>query len=555
MLRASHLYRVPCKLSLNQHKNARHSRRNTPTSRPLLLESLEERLVLSTAPVVNQLVLLNDTGSSASDNITMDPTVTGLATHDGSNTFLRVEFDSNGDGSVDGSAYTGPTGEFWYLPAGLETGTYTVQARARESVYGQSESVAGSWASFTFTLVDDPSNAAPEVTELVLREDTGVSSTDGVTGDPRLRGTVTNDNDGFVKVQFDTNGDGKPDAEEYADLAGNFSYSPAGLSAGPATIGARAAEWSADRFADVQGPWVSITFTLDPSENLPPVLTDIHLPYDTGIDSDDLITSDASLSGFVTNDGSTADVAIEFDVDGDDVVDGSTMATSTGSYSWTGSGLSDGEITIRTRAREWIPGQTPVVSPWTALTFTLDASQDIAPIVASLSLFNDTGESNIDGITRDARVAGSATDDGRLAGLVVQFDHDGDGNPDGSAGTDANGQFRYTPGWLSEGPVTILARAGQTGSGGAVVNLGEWVALSFTLEGQFGTNPPTLSSMNLLRDTGTSSTDRITIDPRIRGSVVHDQGVIGLRVNRLDHDRPRRHRNSRQRRVWRPDHG
>jgi len=40
-----------------------------------LFESLEDRLVLDSAPpVVDELVLLNDTGESASDGITADAT-------------------------------------------------------------------------------------------------------------------------------------------------------------------------------------------------------------------------------------------------------------------------------------------------------------------------------------------------------------------------------------------------------------------------------------------------------------------------------------------------
>ncbi len=482
------------------------------------------------APEVAVLNLFRDTLDSTTDGITTDPRLSGAVSNDGRVQGLVVEFDHNGDGTVDGSAYTGPTGQFWYLPKGLDTGTFTLRARPRESLYGQTESVTGSWSSLAFTLVDDPNNAVAQVTELVLQEDTGLSNSDGITGDPRLRGTVTNDNQGFVKVQFDHDGDGIPDAEEYTDLAGSFSYTPLALSIGPVTIQARAVEWSVDRFADIHGPWLSVTFDFDPSQNLPAVLSDVQLQYDTGDEPDDLITSDTTLTGSVANDGNVATVAVEFDVDGDDRVDGSTMVNSAATFSWSPSGLLEGERTIRTRAREWIPGQSPAISAWASITFTLDSSADLAPVVASLALFNDTGESDTDGITRDARVTGSVTDDGRLADHVVQFDHDGDGNLDGSTSSDTAGGFRYTPIGLSDGPVTILARGGQVGPGGAVSNLGEWVALSFTLESQVGNNPPSISAINLLRDTGASNTDTITTDPRIRGTVTHEQVLNDLRV-------------------------
>jgi hypothetical protein len=352
------------------------------------------------APSISDTRLFRDTLQSATDGITTDPRITGAVSNDGRVQSLIVEFDHDGDGTVDGRAYTGPSGQFWYLPAALDTGTYTIRARSKESLYGRGEPVTGPWSSLTFDLVDDPNNAVPQVTLLILLEDTGPANYDGITGDPRLRGTVTNDNDGLVKVQFDTNGDGIPDAEEYADLAGAFSYAPSSLSTGPVTIQARAVEWSPDRFADVHGPWVSVTFTFDPSENLPAVLTDIHLLYDTGVASDDSITSDATLVGSVSNDGNVGSIVVEFDVNADDQVDGSTLTDNVGEFVWSPSGLPTGETTIRARTREWIPDQSPVLGPWSTVSFALDPAEDLAPVMASFALFNDTGESNTDGITR-----------------------------------------------------------------------------------------------------------------------------------------------------------
>jgi hypothetical protein len=57
-------------------------------------------------PVIAELNLLNDTGLSATDKITSDPTLTGRVTDDYSVAALSVEFDHNGDGAIEGFAYT-----------------------------------------------------------------------------------------------------------------------------------------------------------------------------------------------------------------------------------------------------------------------------------------------------------------------------------------------------------------------------------------------------------------------------------------------------------------
>lgn len=116
-----------CKDRFGRHRkvpaNAHQVKHRTPPSRRLWFDSLEERLVLdSTPPVVQELTLFNDTGEAASDGITTDATVTGSVRNSGVNSFLRVEFDWNGDGTVEGVSGTDMYGRFAYRPEGLNAG-------------------------------------------------------------------------------------------------------------------------------------------------------------------------------------------------------------------------------------------------------------------------------------------------------------------------------------------------------------------------------------------------------------------------------------------------
>ena len=109
------------------------------------------------------------------------------------------------------------------------------------------------------------------------------------------------------------------------------------------------------------------------------------------------------------------------------------------------------------------------------MSFTLDLTADQAPLVTSLSLLNDTGVSPTDRITLDPRLTGTIANDGNLAGLTVEFDHDEDDVYDGTATTDSIGAFVYVPEGLTPGAVTLRARAREVSYGGSQTQYGDWV--------------------------------------------------------------------------------
>jgi RHS repeat-associated protein len=222
-------------------------------------------------------------------------------------------------------------------------------------------------------------------------------------------------------------------------------------------------------------------------------------------------------------------------VDGDGVADSSPLTDSAGNFSLVPTTLAAGTIAVNLRVEEWIPQVSSVSSDWMPFEFTFDPNANLPPAVLQFALFNDTGASSTDGVTRDPRLAGSVSDDGNLARLVVQFDLNSDGQSDGAAEPDAAGAFQFTPAGLAAGPITAYARAGERMPDQSVSNFGDWQPLNFTLETGSTTNPPNIAQIKLFKDTGDSSTDNNSSDPRITGRAANDGSVNQLRIE-FDHD-------------------
>ncbi len=459
----------------------------TRSSRPrreLILESLEQRLVLDAGlpPEVATLQLVSDTGESATDGITTNPSVTGSVTNDGPLDGLQVEFDHDGDGVAEGTEMVGTDGSFTYSPFGLSPGPVTIQARAKEWDDVLSECIHGAWVPLTFTL----ELQRPSVTSLGLANDTGSFSDDGVTSDPTLTGQVSDD--GYLdslEVQFDHDGDGVADGSTLTTLDGSFSYAPAGLPFGPVTVRARAGEWDPGLGEVAYGDWASFSFTLEPA--VPPQVQTLQLVNDDGATNSDLVTSDPLLFGLVTNDGPVGGLEVEFDHDGDGVAEGTSVTGSEGAFTYQPTGITPGPVTIYARASEWdVATQAFIAGVWTAFSFTYEQPSLAAPTVNELRLSNDTGESGSDGVTTNPSLSGSVVYAGDVFGITIEFDHNGDGAVEGTTTTDYQGRFSYSPVGLPAGPVTISGRAGVWDLIVDEQRFGDWTSVSFTLADQAG---------------------------------------------------------------------
>ncbi|GAB6188178.1 Calx-beta domain-containing protein [Thermopirellula anaerolimosa] len=429
-------------------------------------------------PAVTLLKLLNDTGTSPYDLITTDPTLTGQISSRGNSTDVSVEFDYDGDGTVDASTVVEDR-EFTHTPASLPLGPLTIHARAKRWDAGQSTYVYGGWTSLGFTLADGV-NHAPGVTALGLANGTQDAGGAWSTTDPTLVGDVANDGPlAFLKVEFDWTADGEADGEARTDQAGHFRYKPPGLQPGEITVQARAVEWDADTSMELVGVWTSFTFTLE--EAAGPTVANLQLVNDTGESATDLVTTDPRIAGDVTGVASFLGLTIEVDTNGDGTAEGTTLTDNQGHFTYTPRGLQPGEITLQVRAVVAGTGtEQGTQGPWASLTFTLVA---VTPaLVTNLHLENDTGESSSDNITADPDILGQASRQGEQARLTVQFDHNGDDQIDGTTLTDLDGNFRYTPIGLANGEVTLRARVAEWDRINATYLYGQWASFTFTLE-------------------------------------------------------------------------
>ena len=330
---------------------------------------------------IANLSLKNDTGASSSDGITADPTVVGSLTWATPSETVHVQFDHDGDGQVDGTVAVEHDGDFEYVPEGLSVGHVTLKARAAKEtadaylVYG---GVGRFWTSISRpTSLPRPPSSACFTTRAAV-------TTDAITADPTLVGAVSNDTGvaGLV-VEIDLNGDGSADASVLTDNEGSFLFVPEPLAYGGTTVAARVREWDPGLGTDLVSDWVSVSFTFVPGT--PASIAPFTLRNDTGYSSTDGVTSDPTVTGTVSDADTVANVTIEFDVNNDDVIDGTAMAEADGTFIYTPTGLAFSSVTIRarTRERDFAVG-TDIHGDWTSVTYTFQADSDL--YVSELSL-------------------------------------------------------------------------------------------------------------------------------------------------------------------------
>ncbi|MBI3465978.1 MAG: choice-of-anchor D domain-containing protein [Planctomycetes bacterium] len=406
---------------------------------------------------INNLRLVRDTGISSTDFITTDRRITGTVASDGPTAGILVSIDLDGDDGPEALILTDALGRFNYTPPNSTPGPYTVRVRSQKWDPALLDYVYGSWATVNFML-QTAANAPLSVTSLSLLNPSGGPPSLPRTTDPTLTGKVANDGPiGGLRVEFDFDGNDTVDAFTRTDAAGEFVYRPMGLATGRQwTVRARASEWNETTQLFTPSAWKSLTFQLDPVE--PPAVSLLRLIEDDGESPTDLQTTNPRLTGTVTAQGSVFGLTVEFDHNADGVPEGTALTDYEGNFTYFPQGLDPGQIVIHARARSAAElSNQQTVGPWVAFAFTLVGSTPAS--VVDLRLLNDTGESDTDSITTDPRLTGRVLREGVQARFSVEFDHNGDGSPDGAVMTDLSGNFRYTPLGLRPGLLSVGARA------------------------------------------------------------------------------------------------
>jgi nucleoid-associated protein YgaU len=385
--------------------------------------------------------LLSDTGLSALDGITASAALHGTASGG-----AVVHFKVDGT-TIAATATTNANGAWSFTPTGLADGSHTVVA----SVTNTSGVTAS--ASLAFTL--DTKAPVPVVAGALFAGNqvtvTGTSeaaSRVAVYDGGTLLGTVTAGSDGKWSL----------------------------IAAGAATV---SHTYSATA-TDVAGNVGQTAASYQTAPAAPPVVTGA-LANDTGRSSTDKTTATAALVGT-----SDANAVVHFTVDGASIAATAT-ANASGAWSFTPSGLADGNHTIVASVTN-AAGMTGS----TSLAFTLDTKAP-APLITGATFAN--GQVTLTG-TSEAGSIVSIYEGYTLVGTAT-------------AGSDG----KWTMTGAADGTVAHWFGGGATDAAGNVGN----TATTYATVPQAPPALPTVTGA-LASDTGASASDRITSSATIAGS-------------------------------------
>ncbi|MBL8869103.1 MAG: choice-of-anchor D domain-containing protein [Planctomycetaceae bacterium] len=482
---------------------------------------------------VRNLRLVNDTGTSATDKVTSDPTLTGNLLETGvppkDVAYSLVQFDHNGDGLADGNALTDDLGVFEYRPLGLTYSTHTLRVRSAQYDVAYGSYLLGPWSEIPIHYIAPP---APQFTSLALVSDTGVSSTDKITDNPAIVGTLTLDDRPVSDylVYIDHNGNGSADGTAITDRYGNFVYRPQNLPTGPVTLTLITAYWDSNLQSTVYSQPTTFQYTYLAAPL--PSIEWLEIAIDDGENKFDRQTTSSLIAGQLSTSAVHAGVQIQFDNDGNGTVDGVAITDSFGAIMYRPFGLAPGAVEVSARVNHWNADQAQwVTGPWKDVSFVLVASNASSMNVTSLGLRRDTGISATDNTSSEGTIvgqigfAGSGTSVSltSLSNQRVEFDENGDDVIDGIAFTEADGKFQYTPKSLTPGAKNVRARTRVWNTATHQGELGAWQTYSYTIAAD-PVIPAAIQTMGLLSDSGASASDYITRNSAITGTVALASG-------------------------------
>ena len=337
------------------------------------------KFVATTTPILTAR-LTTDSGSSATDGLTNNPSISGTG-----NDSTLVHFTIDGV-AVATTVTSSATGAWTFVPTGLVDGKHTVIASETDPV-GDTGTV-----SLTFTL-DTTAQAVKES----LTTDTGSSATDKITSKDGLTGS----GDPNAIVHFTIDGTASATTAT-ANATGAWTFTPAGLADGSHTIVASETDTAGNTGT------ASLTFTLDTTA---PAVTE-KLVNDTGSSSTDNITSDPTVGGL-----GDPNAVVHFTIDG--TANASTAtADATGAWTFTPTGLADGVHTIAASETD-TAGNTGSASLKFTLVTTPPASTAVDTTVA-MGGFRQRGQS-CDRDGRDRRRHNELRVPGQYDGFVERF--------------------------------------------------------------------------------------------------------------------------------------
>jgi hypothetical protein len=486
---------------------------------------------------VSGFQLVDDTDPTSLSLATADPRVTGTVTGDFTHGGAIVEFSHHGDGIVDGSvAVTQANPTFTYDPRVTEPalssflGTLDLENRTIQSD-GNGGTIRGAWTSFPFTLEQAASPAT--IQSFALSDVTGSAGPPPVTSDPTVKGKVVGASTPAVTIVFEYNSDTAPDGSATSLPDGSFQFTLPNLPYGVVTVTARAVESNSQGGFNLYGAPTSLTFDFEPPPS--PTISSLTLADDTGAPANPGQTTNPAVTGQITGTTLGVPVDIEFDTNGHGIADAEIPASGN-AFTFTPTGLVPGPVTIQARTVVHEPNATGLTyGAWTPLSFTYLATPGSTLSIANLqlaSLANGPAGSFLPAnpTAADPTVIGQVEDaSGGVDFQTVQFDYNGDGQPDASTTTDAQGNFTFAPSGLAAGNQTIGVRAKIWDMASQGFLYSSWTTISFNYQ-PTTTQAVAVSQLSLLDDVGTATTGPQATDPTVVGQLAGGTSVAYLTV-------------------------
>ena len=282
------------------------------------------------AASVDNVALVNDTGSSAADLVTTDGSLEGTVVDtDATSEAVVVQVDWDGNGTVDDEVDASSGSWTITAPSNLSYGVNDVQLRVREYSSTYADERYSSWSTFSFTLEPPP---APDIAELKLANDTGTSSTDGITSDLTISGHVAGTVTHAMALYIDRNGDNQAEVVVYSDAQGIFQFTAPIVAVGAQTIRARTGYFDSKLDDTVFGAWKSLSFTYTPGDL--PQAQFLALANDTGTSNTDLITDDPTVKGQVVGGAAGDSLFVQIDENNDGQVDAWLTVSASSQFSY-----------------------------------------------------------------------------------------------------------------------------------------------------------------------------------------------------------------------------
>gem|GEM_PF-6661645 len=442
------------------------------------------------SPVVSALDLQADEDPSTEGLRSSDPVLVGsVANLPAGALQVRVEFDHDGDQTADGTARVDLEGNFTYVPTDLAYGNPTIDARVvalvgSETVIGAWFTAAGASAENTGITFNYP-NPQPVVinTLSVVDETTATLSgraTVGGYGERTLLEVQVVDGNG----QESTN-----PAHRFTvrtDSNGSFEFTLPELTPGQYNVKVSSlgnTEQGAERSLPAAFDYSPHTVT--PTS----AITTFVLAYDSGDFDDDGQTAETTLRGTV--DHVQSQLSVEFYSDVTDAVLATVPVAADGRFEFRPefAAAAPAAQTIRARTRWWDPRAGAAGSyqyehlDWATnphhVSFTLDPAANTPVSITQFEVWQTQSLGGSLPQTATPTFVGQIVNDGQVAGLTVEFDHNGDGIVDGTAitqpgvGTDGQpiGTFFYQATGLepSTAVQTITATVVETDAFGSAL--------------------------------------------------------------------------------------